>query len=163
MFKNLLTSVQKRVIIIYVNNSLYFKNNFFRSENSMLFIYQDFEDVYQPETVVLADVSKKRIIKNFLLKKGEIFYKKVKRFFPYGKNGFTTETSIVVSMEEAIYQLEGKCFKFFDNRFTECKLGKIVAKKEIATEKFCHYKMFLVTFYDIVTQILTTKYLVVPR
>lgn len=115
----------------------------------------------QPENVILGDVSKKRFIKSFKRGNAEILFGKLKRIFPYGDK-FSTETEEIISLEKAIYNFGGKLYKFFNDSFKEIKLVRVVEKKELATPKKCRYKMYLATFYDVVSQLVTTEYLVVP-
>ena len=114
-----------------------------------------------PQYTILGDVKSKKIIKAFKRDHAEILYGRIKKVFPYGEK-FSTVDSEIVSFEEAIYNFCGKLYNFLDNKFQEISIGKIISKEEVKTSKKCKYRMYIATFYDIVTQDLFTKYLVEP-
>ena len=114
-----------------------------------------------PQYTILGDVESKRFIRSFDKYYSEILYGKIKKIFPYGEK-FSTVDSVIVTFEEAIYNFCGKLYNFFDNKFQEISIEKIISKEEIKTPRRCKYRMYIATFYDIVTQDLVTKYLVEP-
>lgn len=114
-----------------------------------------------PQYTILGDVESKRFIRSFDKYYSEILYGKIKKIFPYGEK-FSTVDSEIVPFEEAIYDFCGKLYNFFDNKFQEISIEKIISKEEIKTPRRCKYRMYIATFYDIVTQDLVTKYLVEP-
>lgn len=125
----------------------------------MFMIMSDYPNLI-PEKVVLGDVEKNRFIRAFKREKAEIIFGKLKRFFPY-KNKFSTDNAEIISPEKAIYKFGEKIYQFFNDSFREINV-KVIEKKELITPNKCKYKMYLATFYDRLTQIVTTKYLVVP-
>lgn len=126
----------------------------------MFAIGSDYPEI-TPKYTILGNIKSKRFIKAFKKDHSEILYGKIKKFFPYGEK-FSTDDSEIVPIEDAVYKFRGKLYNFFDNKFLETCIGKPVSKEEIRTPKKCKYRMYIATFYDIVTQDLFTKYLVEP-
>lgn len=126
----------------------------------MFAIGSDYPEII-PKTAIIGDLKNKRFIRCFKKDYSEILYGKLKKILPYGEK-FSTESSEIVSIEDAVYKFRGKLYSFFDNSFLETCIGKIVSKKEIATPKKCKYRMYIAIFYDIITQQISTKYLVEP-
>lgn len=98
-----------------------------------------------PNELVLADTSTKRIVKSisFIGAVIEIYYKKVRRFYPYG-NSFSTDSASIIELNEPIYHFGKKFYKYTDDKFKEIKGFdcKIKEKKELEVQKGCKYRIF---------------------
>lgn len=98
-----------------------------------------------PNELVLADTSKKRIVKSISFEGPviEICYKKVKKLYPYG-NSFSTDSASIIELNEPIYHLGKKFYKYTDDKFKEIKSfeSKIKEKKELEVQKGCKYRIF---------------------
>lgn len=125
-----------------------------------MFVFGSDYPELEPKYCIVGDVATKRFIKSFKEHK-KLVFGKLRKVFPYGK-GFSTDNAKIVSVNSVVYNFCGRLYTFFDNRFLETMVGKLVSKKEVETPKNCKYKMYLATFYDIVTQELFTKYMVEP-
>ena len=143
----ILTGVQKNGIILsLVNRNHNYKLR--RGVKIMLFFQlvrpsDDFITV--PNELVLADTSTKRIVKSisFIGAVIEIYYKKVRRLYPYG-NSFSTDSASIIELNEPIYHFGKKFYKYTDDKFKEIKgfEGKIKEKKELEVQKGCKYRIF---------------------
>lgn len=143
----ILTGVQKNGIILsLVNRNHNYKLR--RGVKIMLFFQlvrpsDDFITV--PNELVLADTSTKRIVKSisFIGAVIEIYYKKVRRLYPYG-NSFSTDSASIIELNEPIYHFGKKFYKYTDDKFKEIKgfEGEIKEKKELEVQKGCKYRIF---------------------
>ena len=146
----ILTGVQKNGIILsLVNRNHNYKLR--RGVKIMLFFQlvrpsDDFITV--PNELVLADTSTKRIVKSisFIGAVIEIYYKKVRRLYPYG-NSFSTDSASIIELNEPIYHFGKKFYKYTDDKFKEIKgfEGKIKEKKNlkfkrVASTEFLRYR-----------------------
>jgi hypothetical protein len=96
-----------------------------------------------PDEIVLADTSKKRIVKSisFIGAVIEIYYKKVKRLYPYG-NSFSTDSASIIELNEPIYHFGKKFYTYEGDEFKEIGNLKIKTKNEFKVKKGCKYRIF---------------------
>lgn len=96
-----------------------------------------------PDELVLADINKKRIVKSisFIGAVIEIYYKKVKRLYPYG-NSFSTDSASIIELNEPIYHLGKKFYTYEEDKFKEIENLNIKTKNEFKVQKGCKYRIF---------------------
>lgn len=106
-----------------------------------------------PTFTLIGDVENGKIVRSFKRDRTEILFCKLKK-------KFLKYESEIIPLEEAIYYFGDKVYQFLNNGFKEITIGKIIQKQKVKTHKKCKYKMYLVTFYDVLTQEITTRYVV---
>lgn len=124
-----------------------------------MIIIDDYQ--YEPTTFIVASIATMKKLKKISYR-GKLLYKKIKRLFPY--NGkITSEESEVIPIEDTIFKFSNSFYELENEKFKEVILGKPVAQKELPCEEGVNYKIYVITFYDVVTQFCITKYLVIPK